>query len=234
MNIHDPAFWARTWRSAGIQSIAFFVIGYIVLGDPPGVRATPAELVSFYHGDRTRILIASIFLGFAVLNLMWFGAALASALRDAGMGGWAGAATAASAAFGAVVLVSITIQAALAYSITTGPAGLQLTSALNDLCWALAVLTSFPAAMVLMAGTFGLWRAEIISSRTYWTIFPAWVLVVLGGTTWMSSGFWAADGAYLQFVTPIIFAVMITFFSGLLTKRVEPSEATERAPVMAG
>ena len=31
-----------------------------------------------------------------------------------------------------------------------------------------------------------------------------------------------------------IFAVMITFFSGLLTKRVEPSEATERAPVMAG
>ena len=234
MSIHDPSFWAKVWRSAGIQSIAFFAIGYIVLGQPPGVRATPAELVSFYHGDRSRILIASIFLGFAVLNLMWFGAALASALRDAGMGGWAGAATAASAAFGAVVLVSITIQAALAYSITTGPAGLQLTSALNDLCWALAVLTSFPAAMVLMAGTFGLWRAEIISSRTYWTIFPAWVLVVLGGTTWMSSGFWAADGAYLQFVTPIIFAVMITFFSGLLTKRVEPSEATERAPVMAG
>ena len=234
MNIYDPSFWARVWRSAGIQSIAFFAIGYIVLGEQPGVRATPAELVSFYHGDRTRILIASVFFGFGVLNLMWFGAALASALRDEGMGGWAGAATAATAAFGAVVLINVTIYTALAYSITTGPAGLQLTSALNDFSWVLTVLASFPAAMVLMSGTFGLWRAEIISTRLYWMIFPAWVLVVLGGTSWASSGFWAPDGAYLQFVTPIIFAVMVTFFSGLLTKRVAPSEATERAPVMAG
>ena len=233
MNIYDPAFWAKVWRSAGIQSIAFFVIGYIIFGEQPGVRASPAELVSFYHGDRTRILIASVFFGFGVLNLMWFGAALASALRDAGMGGWAGAATAATAAFGAIVLVNITICSAVAYSII-GTGGLALTSALNDFSWSLAVLTSFPAAMVLMAGTFGLWRAEIISTRTYWMIFPGWVLVVAGATTWASSGFWAPDGAYLQFVTPIIFAVMVTFFSGLLTKRVTPSEATERAPVMAG
>jgi len=233
MSIYDPSFWAKVWRSAGIQSIAFFVIGYIILGDQPGVRATPAELVSFYHGDRTRILIASVFLGFGVLNLMWFGAALASALRDAGMGGWAGAATASTAAFGAIVLVNITICSGLAYSIL-GTGGLQLASSLNDFSWALAVLTSFPAAMVLMAGTFGLWRAQIISNGTYWMIFPGWVLVVIGATTWASSGFWAPDGAYLQFITPIIFALLITFFSGLLTLRVEPSEATERAAVMAG
>jgi hypothetical protein len=233
MNIYDPSFWAKVWRSAGIQSIAFFVIGYIVLGEQPGTRATPTELVSFYHGDRTRILIASVFLGFGVLNLMWFGAALASALRDAGMGGWAGAATASSAAFGAIVLVNITISTALAYSIL-GTGGLRLAAALNDFSWALAVLTSFPAAMVLMSGTFGLWRAQIISNRTYWMIFPGWVLVVIGATTWASSGFWAPDGAYLQFITPIVFAVLITFFSGLLTLRVEPSEATERAAVMAG
>jgi hypothetical protein len=233
MNIYDPSFWAKVWRSAGIQSIAFFAIGYIILGEQPGIRATPAELVSFYHGDRTRILIASVFLGFGVLNLMWFGAALASALRDAGMGGWAGAATASTAAFGAIVLVNITISTGLAYSIL-GTGGLQLASALNDFCWALAVLTSFPAAMVLMSGTFGLWRAQIISNGTYWMIFPGWVLVVIGATTWASSGFWAPDGAYLQFITPIIFALLVTFFSGLLTLRVEPSEATERAAVMAG
>ena len=233
MNIYDPSFWAKVWRSAGIQSIAFFVIGYIIFGEQPGVRASPAELVSFYHGDRTRILIASVFFGFGVLNLMWFGAALASALRDAGMGGWAGAATASTAAFGAIVLVNITISTGLAYSIL-GTGGLQLASALNDFSWALAVLTSFPAAMVLMSGTFGLWRAQIISNGTYWMIFPGWVLVVIGATTWASSGFWAPDGAYLQFITPIIFALLVTFFSGLLTLRVEPSEATERAAVMAG
>jgi hypothetical protein len=233
MNIYDPAFWAKIWRSAGIQSIAFFAIGYIILGDPPGVRASAGDLVAFYHGDRTRILIASVFLGFGVLNLMWFGAALASALRDAGMGGWAGAATAATAAFGAIVLVNVTIMAAVAYSIL-GTGGLVLASSLNDFCWALAVLTSFPAAMVLMAGTFGLWRAQIISNRTYWMIFPGWVLVVIGATTWASSGFWAPDGAYSQFITPIIFAVLVSFFSGLLTLRVAEAKAPERAAVPAG
>jgi len=53
----------------------------------------------------------------------------------------------------------------------------------------------------------------------------------LGATTWASSGFWAADGAYLQFITPIIFAVLITFFSELLTTRV--SEVPESAAVPA-
>jgi len=230
MNIYSPDFWARVWRSAGIQAVAFFVIGYIIYGSQPGVGASPEKLHAFYSGDRTRILIASVFFGFGVLNLMWFGAALSSALRDAGMGGWAGAAIAAAGAFGGIVLVNVTVVTGLAYSIAdTG--SLQLVSGLNDLSWALQVLTSFPAAMVLMAGTFGLWRAQIISNRTYWTIFPGWVLVVLGATTWASSGFWAADGAYLQFITPIIFGVLITFFSGLLTTRV--SEVPESAAVPA-
>jgi hypothetical protein len=232
MNIYSPEFWTRIWRSAGIQSIAFFVIGYIIYGTQPGVGASPEKLAAFYSGDRTRILIASVFFGFGVLNLMWFGAALASALRDAGKGGWAGAATASSAAFGALVLLNTTICAANAYSIA-GSGGAELTSALNDFSWVLAVLTSFPAAMVLMAGTFGLWRAELISNMTYWSIFPAWVLVVTGSTTWASSGFWAPDGAYLKFVTPIIFAAMITFFSALLTRRVSTEQVPEGAPAPA-
>lgn len=233
MNIYSPEFWARIWRSAGIQSMAFFVVGYIIFGDQPGVGASPEKLAAFYSGDRTRILIASVFFGFGVLNLLWFGAALASALRDAGMGGWAGAATAATGAFGGIVLVNVTVVAALAYSIV-GSGSPELVSGLNDISWALQVLTSFPAAMVLMAGTFGLWRAQIISNMTYWSIFPGWVLVVLGSTTWARDGFWAADGAYLQFVTPIIFAALVTFFSGLLTLRASTADAPARAAVPAG
>jgi hypothetical protein len=232
MNIYSQEFWTRVWRSAGIQSIAFFVIGYIIYGTQPGVGASPEKLAAFYSGDRTRILIASVFFGFGVLNLMWFGAALSSALRDAGMGGWAGAAIAAAGAFGGIVLVNVTVVTGLAYSIA-GSGSIGLVSGLNDLSWALQVLTSFPAAMLLMAGTFGLWRARIISNTTYWTIFPGWVLVVIGATTWASSGFWAADGAYLQFVTPVVFAVLITFFSGLLTLRVSTAEVPGSAAVAA-
>jgi hypothetical protein len=55
-------------------------------------RRVTRRLLSFFHGDRTRILIATIVFCFSFLELLWFGAALSSVLRDAGKGGWAGAA----------------------------------------------------------------------------------------------------------------------------------------------
>ena len=89
--------------------------------------ASADKLVSFYDGDRTRILIATVFFCFSFLELLWFGAALASVLRDAGMGGWGAAATASSAAWGAVLFVRMTVRAALAFSIA-GSGSQQLTS----------------------------------------------------------------------------------------------------------
>src|SRR5438309_1695781 len=68
--------WERLWRSAGIQFVVFFIIAWIVYGDQPKVGASAHKLVSFYDGDRTRILIATVIFGFAVLNLLWFAAAL--------------------------------------------------------------------------------------------------------------------------------------------------------------
>jgi hypothetical protein len=78
--------------------------------------------------------------------------------RRAGQDGWGAAATASSAAFGALWLLQIALGAAVAYSIA-GSGNQALTSALNDLSWALIVLTAFPRAMLIMSGVFGLWRA---------------------------------------------------------------------------
>jgi hypothetical protein len=89
----------------------------------------------------------------------------------------------------------MTVRAALAYSIA-GSGSPQLTSGLADLAWALSVIVSFPAAMLIMAGSFGLWRAGIISKAAFGAGVAAVVLVLLGGTTWARDGFWAPDGAY--------------------------------------
>jgi hypothetical protein len=51
-------------------------------------------------------------------------------------------------------------------------------------------MAAFPAAMLIMAGTFGLWRAGIISDALFCTAVLAVVLVLLGGTTWASDGIW--------------------------------------------
>jgi len=128
--------WERNWRGNGVIAAVLFIVSYVIYGSQPKVGASAEKLVSFYDGDRTRILIASVVFGFAILCLMWFAAALASVLRDAGKGGWGRAATAASAAIGAVYFVLITLWSALAYSIA-GSANDQVTSALNDVTWVL-------------------------------------------------------------------------------------------------
>src|ERR1700681_4442941 len=143
-------FWERLWRTAGIQFVVIFIIAYVVYGYQPQVGASPDALVAFYTGDRTRILIAVVFAGLNVLNLMWFAAALRTTLADAEQDGWGAAATAASAAVGGLFLLFMTVGATLAYSIA-GSGNHALTSALNEFAWACAVLSSFPRAMLIMA-----------------------------------------------------------------------------------
>jgi len=228
--MYGEAFWQRLWRSAGIQFVVLYVVAAIVYGDQPKVGASSDDLVSFYDGDRTRILIATFIFGLALLNLMWFGAALRSALHDAGQGGWGAAATASSAALAGVIFLLTSIGAALAYSVA-GAGDDALTSGLNDLTWAGYVMVSFPAAMFVMSGAFGLWRAGVISNGFFAVGVAAVVLVLLGGTTWASDGFWAADGAYSRFISPAIALIWVAVISGLLTR--QASAATSSGPAAA-
>jgi hypothetical protein len=210
-------FWERLWRLSGINFVAFAIIAYVIYGYQPQVGASADALVAFYDGHRTRILIAAAFSGLNILNLMWFAAALRTTLADAGQDGWGAAATASSAAVGGLFLVLVTVSAALAYSIA-GAGNQTLTSGLNDLWWACAVLSSFPRAMLIMSGSFGLWRAGLISSALFGACVAAVVLGVLGGTTWLRGGFWAPDGAYARFVWPIIGLVWVVVASRVLAR----------------
>jgi hypothetical protein len=193
-------------------------------GSQPDVGASTDALTAFYGGDRTRILIAAVFSGMAVLNLLWFAAALRVTLADAGQDGWGAAATASSAVLGGLFLLLITVGAALAYSIA-GSGNHALTSGLNDFAWACVVLTSFPRAMLIMAGTFGLWRSGLISNALFAAGVAAVVLVLLGGTTWLSGGFWAPYGAYSRFVSPIIGLVWVVVVSRILLTRSSATRA---------
>jgi len=219
-----PAFWERLWRMSGINFVAFFIVAYVLYGQQPPVGASSDALVAFYAGERVRILIAAVVSGMAVLNLLWFAAAIRTTLADAGQDGWGAAATASSTAVGGLLLLLITVGAALAYSIA-GPGNAALTSGLNDLSWACVVLSSFPRAMLIMSGTFGLWRARLISNSLFGMGVAAVVLVLLGGTTWLSHGFWAPYGAYSRFVSPAIGQAWVLFVSAVLLTRAPATRA---------
>jgi hypothetical protein len=84
-----PAFWERLWRTAGIQSVGLFIIGYVIYGYQPHIDTSTDAFAAFYDGDRTQILIAAVFFGLSILNLLWFAAVLRTTLADAGQDGWA-------------------------------------------------------------------------------------------------------------------------------------------------
>src|SRR5438445_3264850 len=142
-----PNTWERSWRGSGVNAVALFIVGYFVFGSLPRIGAPADAVAAFYASHHTRILWAAVFFGLGgVLNLMWLAAAIRGTLREAGQGGWGSAATASSAAVGAVFLVLVSVCAALAYSIAGAGNG-ALTSGLNDLVWAGLVMSAFPRAM---------------------------------------------------------------------------------------
>jgi hypothetical protein len=217
--------WERNWRGAGIAFAVLIIIATVIYGSEPKVGASSDQLVSFYDGSRTRILIATVIFCLSFLEVLWFGAALSSVLRDAREGSWGAAAIASSAALGSVLFVRMAVRAALAYSIA-GSGSPEITSGLTDLAWALTVIWSFPAAMFVMSGAFGLRQAGIISNRFFAAGVTAVVLGLVGGTTWAHDGFWAPDGAY-ALVSRLILVVWIAVISGFLLRR--PSTVSTRA-----
>lgn len=212
------AFWERLWRLSGVNFILFIVLAWVISGSPPPVGASAETLQGFFEGHRTRILIGAAVSGLAILNLLWFVAALRAALADAGRDGWGGAASMAGAAFAAMALLPVTVTAGLAYVIA-GAGNPALTSALNDLAWACVVLSAFPHAMLIMAGSFGLWRAGLISNRLFGAGVAAILLVLAGGTTWLGGGFWAPDGLYSQFISPAVGFIWILVVTRVLLAR---------------
>jgi len=227
----EPSTFDRIWRGSGIAFVVTFVVSWFVYGSQPDIGASAATLASFYEGDRTRILLGSSLLALALLNLLWFAAALASRLRDAGQGIWAAAATAASTAVATIIYVRIFIGAALAYSIA-GSGNDAVTAGLNDLSRVLLVVAAFPTAMLIMAGTFGLQQARVISKRSFAAGVAAVILVLLGGTTWANDGVWAPDGAYSRLIWPVIALCWIAIASGILyTHSVAARRATRPTSV---
>lgn len=213
-----PAFWERLWRMSGIGFVVFALVAYAIYGSQPSVGASPADVAAFYDANRTRVLIAVVISGMALLNLLWFVAALRNTLADAGRDGWGAAATVSSAAIGVLFTLLLALVATLAYPVSAS-GNHDFTSGLGDVVWSTYVLSSFPRAMLIMAGSFGLWRAGLFSNAQFAAGVAALVLVLLGGTTWLDSGIWAPDGAYSRFVSPLIGLLWVLGVSQVLIAR---------------
>ncbi len=199
---YGAAFFEHLWRGAGVQAVAFAIVGLVVYTFQP--------------------LIAAPIFGLAILNLTWFMAALRTTLADKGLDGWGAAGTAASAAFAGIAFALVAI--AITVGSLAGSGSEVLISGLTSLGGAVWVLSSFPRAMMVMAGSFGFWRAGLITSNQFKVAVGLVILGVLGGTTWMADGFWASDGLFSLIILPALELVWVVAAGRVLNRA--PSTAT--------
>lgn len=220
--------WERLAPLTGIGFVVMFIVSFVVYGESPKVNDSPQEIASFFDGDRGRVLAAMILFGIAFMLLLVFIGAIASTLREAGMGGWGATTIAAGAAFVGLQAVIGAIAGALALSIAAAGDEGVLTG-LNTLLAALDVIGGYLLATFILAATIGLSRGGVVPAWYRWLGVLAGVLVLLHGTNWATSGFWSATGGYL-FITFIAGLGWALITSALLYRR---ASATERLPEIA-
>jgi hypothetical protein len=222
--------WERWARASGIGFVVLFVVAFIILGEPPKVNASTDDIVSFFDGDRGRVLTSMIVFGIAFILLLWFVGAIANALREAGEGRLGATTIAMGATFVGLQAIIGAIAGGLALNIAaTGDAG--VVQALNTLTGSVDLIAAYPFAGLIAAATIGFTRLRLLPYWYGYVGLAAAVLVLLHGTNWATSGFWSASGGYLWIT--IIAGLGWTLITSVLLYMHAPATAAapERAAV---
>src|SRR5439155_13467857 len=185
--------WERYGRATGIVFVVLFIVSFVIYGSAPKVGASTADITSFYVGDRGKVLTAMVLFGLAIVFLLWFVAAIASALRDAGKAGWGSATIATKTTLNTIFLVLIALNAALAYSIA-GYGDQGVITALSDMCWIVGVTVSYPAALPIGAPSLRLSGTTLVPNWSSQVVIVAALLIQLGGTQWAPNAAEAQEG----------------------------------------
>jgi hypothetical protein len=205
-----------------IGFVVLTVVAFVVSGDPPKVGDPVEDVVSYYDGDRGKVLVSSFLFALALGFWLWFAGTIANNLREPGQGRAAATIIGAVATFVAVQLVGTALNAVLAHSVAgEGEAG--VTHALFDLTWATDVVAAVPSAVFFAAAALGLLRVELIPSWLSWAGVGVAALFALRSTNWASDGFWSPTGEFLFILIPL--ALLWILATSVTLVRAAPAES---------
>jgi hypothetical protein len=221
--------WERWARAAGAGFVALAVAAFIVGGEAPTVGDSTDDLISYYDGDRGKVLVASLLFAFALGFFLWFAAAIANLLRERGEGRVAATVIGAATAFVTLQLVLTGMAASLAYSIASG-GDPGIVKALFDLQWVLDIFAALPAAVFVLSSSVGFMRTRAVPSWLCWAGVGLAALFLLRSTNWARDGFWSPTGEYVFILIPA--AMLWILVTSITLVRAVPSnsEAAEPPP----
>jgi hypothetical protein len=94
--------WERWARGAGIGFVVFAVLAFVVGGETPTVGDPVEDVISYYDGDRGKVLVSSALFAIGLGFWIWFAGMLANNFRERGEGRVAATIIGAVAAFVAI------------------------------------------------------------------------------------------------------------------------------------
>jgi Domain of unknown function (DUF4386) len=224
----DKATWDKLAAAGGIVGVVLFIVAGVLYGSPPGVDEDAQSVASFFSDSRGQILTSVFLQGLGVLAVLWFVAALVTAMRDAGESRLA------AAAFGAFLLAfavggtAAIARAGLAYSIADEGADVVLP--LYHLTVVFDVFTNILGAGLFLAVGGATLRTGLFPRWWGWLSVIAGLVQIVGATAWARDGFWSPTGG-AAFICFIVFLVWMLVTSTLLTLRMR--EAVAPSPTAA-
>ena len=227
--------WERWSRGSGIAFAVLAAVGFLVLGELPGVSDAPEDLVAFFDGDRDRILTGMVIFGFALIALGWFNGALANILREAGEARLAVTGLVLGAAFLGAQLMVTAIVGSLSLNIAAaGDAG--VIQALTTMAWSVDTMSAFPLAGAIAAYSVGLARSGVLADWVLWAGLAIAAIALLHGTNWATDGFWSPGGGWtvITVIASLVWALVVSALLLRASSSERVSVPTTSGPAMGG
>jgi Domain of unknown function (DUF4386) len=219
----DKARWDKLAAAGGILGVALIVVAGILYGSVPGVDEEAQSVADYFADKRGQLLTATFLQAVGALAILWFIAALVTAMREAGE------ARLAAAAFGGFLLafamgaVAAITRSALAYSLADE--GSDLVLPLYHVSVVFDVFVNVFAAGLFLAVGGATLRTGLFPRWWGWLSGLAGLLLIIGATAWARDGFWSPTGG-ISYITFIAFLVWILVTSILLTMRMREGVAS--------
>ena len=155
--------WDRWAAGTGIIFVALFVAGYFVAGKPPTLSDGNAKWVRFFHDHSKEVKASSMLFGLAIVAFLWFAAAVATRLREAGEQRLGATVLGGAAATAGAFLVAAGTQASVAFRIA--PESPAQVKPFVVLFYTIGILVGFSVAVVIGAASIAALRGGV---------FPRW------------------------------------------------------------
>lgn len=220
---------------AGVGAVVLAVAGRILLGGMPGVGEPTGVIAVYLVRHRGQILCGALLYAAAIVLLLWFGAALATAFRRAdGAGDTAAVVLAGFVLVCAVGFITVAAFAGMTYALTVNPALLPFAAAPYTAMTVAGAITGLAAALTLTATTAAILRTRVLPRWVAWFAAAVAVVRLLAAfTVAVPSGLLAPGGPLAGYVPGVATGLWLLATGGLLAREHLPA-VTVRAPQAMG